>query len=383
MPYTRSATCPPVRDAVEAALPIVRAHVADIEQGRRIPDRVVEALRGTGLHRMVVPGAGRAGGARGGPRRRDRRTAAVDGSTAWCSVIGAGSNLFAGYIQRRGPARVRRSRPGQRHDVGPGGPSPPTTAAAGSGDGGRSRATACTAPGSGSGRSEADDPGPRRCAGRLRAHRRRRGRGHLARGRAPGHGQSPRRRPRLAVDPARCCMFGVGPGPAGAVAHPDPVHGPAPAGGGPPRRRPRRTGRGGPPGAGGTHRPRGPLAEDPVGMAGLAAADTRLRAAAPGCAPPSGRSTTRPAAPAGPARAPGAGVPGRPGGDRRRGRGDGGRPRARRGRRRLQGQPAPPGPRGRAHRPPAPLFSRRHRGELARALAGLDVRYPPFVVDPV
>jgi Acyl-CoA dehydrogenase, C-terminal domain len=28
------------------------------------------------------------------------------------------------------------------------------------------------------------------------------------------------------------------------------------------------------------------------------------------------------------------------------------------------------------------LFAHKHRGELARALAGLDVRYPPFVVDP-
>jgi indole-3-acetate monooxygenase len=34
------------------------------------------------------------------------RIAAVDGSTAWCAVIGSGSNVFAGYIPEAGAREV-------------------------------------------------------------------------------------------------------------------------------------------------------------------------------------------------------------------------------------------------------------------------------------
>ena len=34
------------------------------------------------------------------------RLAAVDGSTAWCAIIGGGSNIFAGYLPPDGAAEV-------------------------------------------------------------------------------------------------------------------------------------------------------------------------------------------------------------------------------------------------------------------------------------
>ena len=34
------------------------------------------------------------------------RIAAVDGSTGWCAVIGAGSNIFAGYLPESGAREV-------------------------------------------------------------------------------------------------------------------------------------------------------------------------------------------------------------------------------------------------------------------------------------
>ena len=105
--------------AVDAALPLICQHVDDIRDHRRIPDEVVDALRHSGINRMVLPAE------LGGLETPTsvamdviERLAAVDGSTAWCAIIGAGSNIFAGYLppdrRRRG---VRRSRPQQRHDV--------------------------------------------------------------------------------------------------------------------------------------------------------------------------------------------------------------------------------------------------------------------------
>jgi len=46
--------------------------------------------------------------------------AMVDGSAGWCAAIGAGSNVFAGYLpEGRRSARLRRSRSSQRHYVRP------------------------------------------------------------------------------------------------------------------------------------------------------------------------------------------------------------------------------------------------------------------------
>jgi len=92
-----------VRQAVDAALPLVRANAEAGERSRRLPDAVTDALRATGINRMFIPTE--LGGLEASVVDLIDVTesiAAVDGSTAWCAVIGAGSNLFAGYLPRAG-----------------------------------------------------------------------------------------------------------------------------------------------------------------------------------------------------------------------------------------------------------------------------------------
>ena len=44
-----------VKEAVDATSGLVRAHAAEIDQTRRLPDSVVSALRRTGIDRMFLP----------------------------------------------------------------------------------------------------------------------------------------------------------------------------------------------------------------------------------------------------------------------------------------------------------------------------------------
>ena len=89
--------------SIEPLLEVVAGAVEEIERGRRLPDRVVSALRDSGIHRLAIP---RELGGIEAPVTAAmdtfERLAAVDGSTAWCAVIGAGSNLFAGYLAGAG-----------------------------------------------------------------------------------------------------------------------------------------------------------------------------------------------------------------------------------------------------------------------------------------
>src|SRR6266702_3555710 len=85
--------------AVDGILDRVHAASGEIERSRRLPDPVVAALRHTGINRLLIPAA------LGGMEAPItdvmdvmERIAAVDGSAGWCAAIGAGSNLFAGYM---------------------------------------------------------------------------------------------------------------------------------------------------------------------------------------------------------------------------------------------------------------------------------------------
>ena len=78
---------------------LVGSHVEDIERERRISDEVVAGIRATGLNRSLIPAD------LGGDERNPlevleavERIASFDGSTGWCAAIGAGSNVFAGYV---------------------------------------------------------------------------------------------------------------------------------------------------------------------------------------------------------------------------------------------------------------------------------------------
>jgi len=88
-----------VSTAVDGVLGLVAERADAEERDGRLAEDVVAALRATGLHRLAIPAA------LGGLEAPVldvvdliERIAAVDGSTAWCTVIASGSNLFAGYL---------------------------------------------------------------------------------------------------------------------------------------------------------------------------------------------------------------------------------------------------------------------------------------------
>jgi len=93
--------------AVDGILDLVHAASGEIERNRRLPDSVVAALRHTGINRLLIPAA------LGGMEAPItdvmdvmERIAAVDGSAGWCTAIGAGSNVFAGYMPATGAGTV-------------------------------------------------------------------------------------------------------------------------------------------------------------------------------------------------------------------------------------------------------------------------------------
>jgi indole-3-acetate monooxygenase len=93
--------------AVDGILDLVRTAADEIERSRRLPEAVVGALHDTGINRLLVPAA------LGGMEAPItdvmdvmERIAAVDGSTGWCAAIGAGSNVFAGYMPATGAGIV-------------------------------------------------------------------------------------------------------------------------------------------------------------------------------------------------------------------------------------------------------------------------------------
>jgi indole-3-acetate monooxygenase len=96
-----------LRERVEGLAGLVEAQVPQMEEDRRLTDDVVAGIRATGLNRAWVPGA------LGGDERHVievmeaiERIAAFDGSTGWCAAIGCGSNLFAGYLPEATAATV-------------------------------------------------------------------------------------------------------------------------------------------------------------------------------------------------------------------------------------------------------------------------------------
>src|SRR6266704_4172546 len=93
--------------AVDGVLDLVHAAADEIGRSRRLPDAVVAALRDTGINRLLIPAA------LGGMEAPItdvmdvmERIAAVDGSAGWCTAIGAGSNVFAGYMPATGAGTV-------------------------------------------------------------------------------------------------------------------------------------------------------------------------------------------------------------------------------------------------------------------------------------
>jgi alkylation response protein AidB-like acyl-CoA dehydrogenase len=106
---TAEMTTADIRRSVDAALGLIAERADEIERERRIADDVLAALRASGMNRLAVPAA--LGGLEAPVAdvvEVVERIAAVDASTAWCAVIGGGSNLFAGYIGEAAAREVFR-----------------------------------------------------------------------------------------------------------------------------------------------------------------------------------------------------------------------------------------------------------------------------------
>ena len=96
-----------VRQAVDGMLGLVAKLSEEVEAERRLPEELVLALRRTGINRLALPVA--LGGFEASVVETIdvfERIAAIDGSTGWCAVIGGGSNVFAGYITEAGARAV-------------------------------------------------------------------------------------------------------------------------------------------------------------------------------------------------------------------------------------------------------------------------------------
>ena len=84
---------------IDDVVVLVGDRADDIEAERRITDDVLAGFRSLGLNRMMAPTE--LGGDAGEPRRAYElieRIASADGSAGWCAGIGAGSNYFAGLL---------------------------------------------------------------------------------------------------------------------------------------------------------------------------------------------------------------------------------------------------------------------------------------------
>lgn len=93
--------------AVDGLLPLVRRRSDDIQAGRRLTDDVELGLRAAGVYRMAVPtDLGGLEVPTSEAMEVCEALAAVDGSTGWCATIGAGGNIFAGYLPPDGAAEV-------------------------------------------------------------------------------------------------------------------------------------------------------------------------------------------------------------------------------------------------------------------------------------
>jgi alkylation response protein AidB-like acyl-CoA dehydrogenase len=91
----------------DTVLDLVAARAAEVERSGRIPEDVLAELRGLGLNRLMLPVE--LGGGAAPPlelMETVERIAAVDGSTGWCAVIGGGGNVLGGYVPEIGAREI-------------------------------------------------------------------------------------------------------------------------------------------------------------------------------------------------------------------------------------------------------------------------------------
>lgn len=96
-----------VLERIDAILPLIRSRRHEIEQARRLPQDLAQALRQTGVFSLTVPRA--IGGQEAAPAeilQAIERVATADGSVGWCTMIGTGNNVVAGYMSEAGAREV-------------------------------------------------------------------------------------------------------------------------------------------------------------------------------------------------------------------------------------------------------------------------------------
>lgn len=85
----------------------IRARRDEIEQARRLPADLASQLRASGVFSLSVPRS--IGGREASPAelmRAAETVATADGSAGWCTMVGIGNNVVAGYLNEAGAREV-------------------------------------------------------------------------------------------------------------------------------------------------------------------------------------------------------------------------------------------------------------------------------------
>jgi len=88
-----------VRKAAIALGPLIREAADEIEEGRRLPPRIVDALRQAGIFAIAMPRAWGGSELDLPEQLRVLETLArFDGSTGWCATIGSAGGLISSWL---------------------------------------------------------------------------------------------------------------------------------------------------------------------------------------------------------------------------------------------------------------------------------------------
>jgi len=95
-------------DAAKGLSSCIQASAEDIEQSRRLPLPLVEAMAQAGLFRLWIPRA--LGGEEADPMTLVRvveEVSRADGAAGWCMAIGGAYGAFGGYLRAEAARNLR------------------------------------------------------------------------------------------------------------------------------------------------------------------------------------------------------------------------------------------------------------------------------------
>ena len=101
-------------EAAAGLAPQIRSCAEEIEQSRRLPLPLVEAITQAGLFRLWIPRS--LGGEETDPMTLVRvveEVSRADGAAGWCVAIGGEYGAFAGYLPAEAAREVESGRPGR------------------------------------------------------------------------------------------------------------------------------------------------------------------------------------------------------------------------------------------------------------------------------